>query len=505
LVQSSRSASEVYAALDLGSNSFHLLIARCERGKLIVIDRLKESVRIGAGLQTDGTLSKAMMDEAIAALRRLGERLRRLPAARVRVVGTNTLRAAKNRDEFLARAERALGVPINVISGVEEARLIYQGVARDFTPGDKTRLVVDIGGGSTELVLGRAKPQQLESLYMGCVSFSRKFFGDGKLTRGNYDRAVLAVRGELQSIASRFVAGNWDEAVGSSGSVRGIERVLDAMGLTRHHIITPEGLDGLAAAVISCRNVDALQLPGLDEERRPVFAGGLAVLHGVFQELGIDAMHVSMYAIREGIIYDLAGQHHRRDTRVETIEHMLEQYRIDRSQARRVGRLALALLSQVEGQLDTQPEQARNLLRWAVDLHEIGLSIAHSAHHKHGAYLVANSDMPGFSRQEQGLLSLLVLNHRRKLKAPPTSYGTVPDWKLIAILRLACLFQRRRDAASVPRRMTLRCNGQRLRLQLPAGWLDRHPLTREDLLQEKSLLAAVGLDLVVQSRAKEAG
>jgi len=248
-----------------------------------------------------------------------------------------------------------------------------------------------------------------------------------------------------------------------------------------------------------------LQLPGLDEERRPVFAGGLAVLHGVFQELGIGAMHVSMYAIREGIIYDLAGQHHRRDTRVETIEHMLEQYRIDRSQARRVGRLALALLSQVEGQLDTEPEQARNLLRWAVDLHEIGLSIAHSAHHKHGAYLVANSDMPGFSRQEQGLLSLLVLNHRRKLKAPPTSYGTVPDWKLIAILRLACLFQRRRDAASVPRRMTLRCNGQRLRLQLPAGWLDRHPLTREDLLQEKSLLAAVGLDLVVQSRAKEAG
>ncbi len=502
MVQSSRSAGEIYAALDLGSNSFHLLLARFERGKLVVIDRLKEPVRIGAGLLPDGTLSPAMMDEAIAALERLGERLRKLPPARVRVVGTNTLRAAKNRDLFLARAEKCLGVPINVISGVEEARLIYQGVARDFTPGDKTRLVVDIGGGSTEFVLGRGRPLQLESLYMGCVSFSRRFFSDGRLTRSAYDRAVLAARGELQGIASRFNAAHWDEAVGSSGTVRVIERVLDAMGLTRHHVITPDGLDGLAEAVVAARRIDTLQLPGLDDERRPVFAGGLAVLHGAFQELGIDAMHVSMYAIREGIIYDLAGQGHRRDTRVETIEHMVEQYHVDRAQSRRVGRLALALLAQVEKQLDTEPEQARRLLRWAVDLHEIGFSIAHSGYHKHGAYLLANSDMPGFSRQEQGVLSFLVLNHRRKLKPQPSGYGATADWKLIAILRLACLLQRRRDAASVPRGLALRISGNRLRLQLPPGWLDRHPLTREDLQQVRALLAGVGLDLAVVSRTR---
>lgn len=501
MVQSVRAAAEVYAALDLGSNSFHLLLARFERGKLVVIDRLKESVRIGAGLQPDGTLSEASANEAIAALGRLGERLRNLPAAQVRVVGTNTLRAAKNRDEFLIRAEAALGVPINVISGVEEARLIYQGVARDFTPGDNTRLVVDIGGGSTEFVLGGAKPQQLESLYMGCVSFSRQFFSDGKLTRSNYDSAVLAARRELQSIASRFSVRNWDEAVGSSGTVRAIERVLDATGLIRHHVITADGLDALAEAVIAAQQVSELQLPGLDDERRPVFAGGLAILHGAFQELGIDAMHVSMYAIREGIIYDLAGQRHRRDTRVETIEHMVEQYRVDRAQARRVGRLALTLLGQVEQQIETDPEQARQLLRWAANLHEIGFSIAHSGYHKHGAYLLANSDMPGFSRQEQGVLSFLVLNHRRKLKAQPSGYGAAPDWKLIAILRLACLLQRRRDAATVPRDLSLRLSGNRLRLRLPAAWLERHPLTREDLLQEKALLASVGLDLVVQSRA----
>lgn len=497
-----RSADEVYAALDLGSNSFHLLIARFERGKLIVVDRLKESVRIGAGLQADGTLDASTMNAALAALQRLGERLRSLPPSHVRVVGTNTLRAAKNRDEFLALAEQALGVPINVISGVEEARLIYQGVARDFTPGEKNRLVVDIGGGSTELVLGRSKPAQLESLYMGCVAFSRSYFADGKLTRRNYDKAVLAARGELQSVASRFDHANWAEAVGSSGTVRGIERVLDAMGLIRHHLITPQGLDGLAEAVIACKHVDTLQLPGLDEERRPVFAGGLAVLHGVFQELGIESMHVSMYAIREGIIYDLAGQLHRRDTRVETIEHMVEQYRVDRNQARRVGRLALALFGQIEHQLDTEPLLARQLLRWAVDLHEIGLSIAHSGHHKHGSYIVANSDMPGFSRQEQGMLGFLVLNHRRKLRAPSTGYGVAPDWKLVAIVRLACLFLRRRDAATVPRGLELSMAGQRLRLRLPEGWLERHPLTREDLLQEKALLGAVGLELSVLSKPR---
>jgi exopolyphosphatase/guanosine-5'-triphosphate,3'-diphosphate pyrophosphatase len=501
LAPSSRPSGEIYAALDLGSNSFHLLIARCERGKLAVIDRIKEPVRIGAGLQADGTLSDAMMSEALAALGRLGERLRRIPASHVRVVGTNTLRAARNRDVFLARAEKALGVPINVISGVEEARLIYLGVARDVMPGDRTRLVVDIGGGSTELVLGRAKPLQLESLYMGCVSFSRRFFGDGRLSRRNYDRAVLAARGELQAIASRFHAGHWDEAVGSSGTVRGIERVLDATGLIRHHVITPDGLDALAEAVIACRQPDYLQLPGLDEDRRPVFAGGLAVLHGIFRELGIDGMHASMYTIREGIIHDLAGQLHRRDTRAETIALMAEQYRIDRDQARRVGRLAQNLLAQVEGRLDTEPERARQLLRWAVELHEIGLSIAHSGYHKHGAYILANSDMPGFSRQEQGSLSFLVLNHRRKLKPSPNGYGAAPDWSLIAILRLACLFNRRRDGASVPRGLTLRSSGSRLRLQVPERWLERHPLTREDLLQERELLSAVGLELAVQASA----
>jgi len=493
-------ADEVYAALDLGSNSFHLLLARFEGARLIVIDRYKDMVRLAGGLQADGTLSEEAMTRAWSALQKMAERIRPLPKAYVRVVGTNTLRAAHNRDVFLTRAEKILGVPINIISGLEEARLIYLGVAKDFTPEDRTRLVVDIGGGSTELVLGRNKPLKLESLYMGCVSYSRQFFPDGKLSRRNYEKALLATRGEMQGLAGELGSGSWDEAVGSSGTIRAIERVLDGLGLNHNHVITLAGLEQLADVVISARYAELLDLPGLDADRRPVFAGGLAVLHGIFAELKIAAMHVSVYAIREGIIYDLAGRLHHRDKRVETIERMMDQYHVDRAQVRRVAKLALALLDQVADQLATEPAQARRLLRWAVDLHEIGLSIAHSGYHKHGAYIVANSDMPGFSRQEQQLLSFLVLNHRRKPKPEPATYGFVPDWRLVVLLRLACLIMRRRDTTVGIAEIGINFQGGRCRLRLPAGWLEQHPLMREDLLRERHLLEQIGIELVVRSR-----
>ena len=471
----------------LAPNSFHVLLARFDGPRLVVLDRYKDNVRLASGLQEDGNLSDEAMARAWRALEKIAERIRPLPSTYVRVVGTNTLRAAKNRDVFLERAESILGVPINIISGLEEARLIYLGVAKDFTPEDRTRLVVDIGGGSTELVLGRNKPLKLESLYMGCVSFGRQFFPEGRVTRRSYDKALLAARSEVQGLVSHFSASNWDEAVGSSGTIRAIERVLDGMGLNQNHVITPAGLDQLAERVIAAKYAESLDLPGLDEDRRPVFAGGLAVLHGIFAELKIAAMHVSVYAIREGIIYDLAGRLHQRDKRVETIERMMDQYHVDRAQARRVNRFAQKLLDQVEPQLGTDAEQTRKLLQWAIDLHETGLSIAHSGYHKHGAYLVANSDMPGFSRQEQQLLSFLVLNHRRKLRPEPEAYGFVPDWRLITVLRLACLFLRRRDAALLPAQVAITFQGARCRLRIPAKWLDQHPLTREDLLAGKAI------------------
>lgn len=495
-----RSAQEVYAALDLGSNSFHVLLARFDGQRLVVLDRYKDMVRLASGLQADGSLSAEAMARGFEALERIAERIRPLPKSHVRVVGTNTLRTAKNRDVFLAQAEAILGVAINIVSGMEEARLIYLGVAKDFTPENKTRLVVDIGGGSTELVLGRNRPLQLESVYMGCVGFSREFFGEGKLNRAAYEKALLAARNAVQSLVSRFGAGNWDEAVGSSGTIRSIERVLDGMGFNQNHTVTIDGLRRLADEVIAAKHSEVLALPGLDSERAPVFAGGLAVLHGLFIELKIAAMHVSTYALREGIIYDLAGRLHQRDRRVETIERMMEQYRVDRSHARNVGRLAARLLAQVDAHVEDDAAQTENLLQWAIDLHEIGLSIAHSGYHKHGAYIIAHSDMPGFSRQEQQQLSFLVLNHRRKLKPEPETYGFTPNWRLVAVLRLACLLLRRREPALVPADLSITFSGLRCRLRLPTEWLAQHPLTREDLAQEKQLLAAVDVDLVLATR-----
>ncbi len=492
-----KDTEEVYAALDLGSNSFHLMLARFKGSRLIVLDRVKEVVRLGAGLGDDDALDDATMARGLAALRKMAERIRPLDKRYVRVVGTNTLRAAINADRFLERAERVLGVPINVISGIEEARLIYLGVARDFAPDQRTRLVVDIGGGSTELVLGRDRPLKLESCRMGCVSFAQRFFTDGVITPRRYEKALLAVRGELQGVVSSFSSDQFSEAVGASGSVRAIERVLSGLGLNRNHVITAEGVELLAQRVAATGHCDLLDLPGLEPERRAIFPGGLAVLHGVFTELELASMHVSDYAIREGIIYDLAGRLHRRDRRVETIEQMMEQYHVDRAQVRRVQRLALALLEQVEDQLDGEPGQARKLLRWTINLHEIGLSVAHSGYHKHGAYLLANSDMPGFSRQEQRLLSALVRNHRRKPRLESEGYGVAIDWRLVTVLRLACLFLRARDAALVPRGIKIRFAGRRCRLTLPAGWLERRPLALEDLLQEREQLAEVGIELVL--------
>lgn len=491
-------SDEIFAALDLGSNSFHLLLARFKGPRLIVLDRVKAMVRLADGLQADDSLSEEVMRRSLRTLEKMAERIRPLPPSHVRVVGTNTLRSASNSDAFLARAEAVLGVPVNVISGIEEARLIYMGVATDFTPDERTRLVVDIGGGSTELVLGRRRPLRLGSLHMGCVSFSRRFFPDGELSARHYDRALLAARRELQGAATGFGARHFDEAVGSSGTIRAIERTLNGLGLNHNNVITAPGLIELGRRVRAAKHCDQLDLPGLEPERRRVFPAGVAVLQGVFEELGIKQMHASQYAIREGVIYDLAGRLHRRDRRVETIDAMAEQYHVDRAQAQRVKRLGLALLAQVADQLQTDPVQAKKLLGWAIDLHEIGLSIAHSGYHKHGAYILIHSDMPGFSRQEQQQLGFLVLNHRRKPKPEPASYGVVPDWRLLAILRLACLLLRRRDAALVPAGIGLRFQGQRCRLQLPAGWLERHPLTREDLLAERELMRAVGLELVLK-------
>jgi exopolyphosphatase/guanosine-5'-triphosphate,3'-diphosphate pyrophosphatase len=464
-----------YLALDLGSNSFHLVLATFREGKMVRLDQRKETVRLASGLGADGRLCAEAQERAIQALHGFSSLVVDLPPSRVRAVGTNTLRVAKNSSSFLQQAEAAFGQRIDIISGIEEARLIYLGVSRDLSTGQGQRLVVDIGGGSTEVVLGDTVPRRLESLYMGCVSYSRRFFPEGKLRKSAYRKAVRAARRELMGLAGKFGDAPWDEVVGSSGTIRAIGNILSSKGQPQ---ISLDGITDIRDSILGFDNTANIELPGLSSDRSAVIAGGLAILEALFRELAIEHMQVSDYAIREGIIHDLAGRYHHRDKRQETLEGMMKSYQVDVNQAQRVGDVAAQLWQQVgsSGPLDDCA-----ILRWAASLHEIGLAISHAGYQKHGAYILEHADLPGFSRQEQLMLGFLVLNHRRKFKDANASYGFEPDWCMVLCLRLACIFARpRRD--NLPRTLRLNITGDRkFSLQIDGLWLDENPLVEDDL------------------------
>lgn len=478
-----------FAALDLGSNSFHLQIASFESGKLRVIDRYKVMVRMAAGLQDDGTISEESLERALEALEKFAERLRGLPADHVRVVGTNTLRAARNAGGFLKQAEALLGVPIDIIAGTEEARLIYLGVASDLATDGRKRLIIDIGGGSTELVIGRQQPRKLESLYMGCVSFTRRYFADGEISAKRFRKAVNGARQVIGPAAEAFNHKHWDQAIGASGTIRTIERILSANQMIDDHAITPKALHSLAEELVKFSKLNEVKLAGLPDERQPVFPGGLAILTALFEDLAIERMTVSDSAIREGIIHDLAGRLSHHDSRQHTIRHISRQYHLDRVQAKRVNHTAQRWLPAISKRLKVSEQRASQLLEWASSLHEIGLSIAHSGYHKHSAYILQHADLPGFSRQEQRQLSFLVLNHRRKLRDLQDDYGFTPDWMLVSLFRLSCLFHRRREDEALPAGITLDSPDKKtLQLTLPADWIESHPLTAEALEEEVLIL-----------------
>lgn len=493
------SSGPVCAVLDLGSNSFHLLIGRLSGGRLVTLDRRKDMVRLAQGLQGDGYLAEPVMTRALDSLAVFSQQLRNIPRANVRVVGTNTLRAASNADVFLERAEKIIGVPIDVISGQEEGRLIFLGVAKGHASNAIRRLVVDIGGGSTEFIVGRRKAKRVESLFIGCVSMSEKFFPARRFTGEGYRRALTLARAEIQHLADGYGATRWDEAVGTSGTIRYVEAVIDRL-TPCDHLITREGIERVVDHLSRSKRPDAMQSLGLSPERVPVFPGGLAILHAAFIELGIERMHVSDYALKEGVLYELADQGEHEDTRRQTMDYLTKQFSIDRRQAARVERLAKSLLPQVAPKLGVEREFAQQVLVAAARLHELGLAISHSGYHKHGAYVLENADMPGFSRREQKMLSFLVLNHRRKLRAPEvSSYSFRADWALVLVLRLATLFNRMRIDQRMPA-IRLAPARKGWTIELPANWLRKHPLVEEDLRAENEFLAAIGSGLNVKTR-----
>jgi exopolyphosphatase/guanosine-5'-triphosphate,3'-diphosphate pyrophosphatase len=489
---------DVLAAVDLGSNSFHMVVGRYSHGQITIVDRLRETVRLAAGLDEQDRLNRDATSRALSCLERFGQRLRDVKAERVRVVGTNTLRKAKRKGAFLDRAREALGHPIEIISGVEEARLIYLGVAHTTPSEGGHRLVMDVGGGSTEFIIGEGfATRRLESLYMGCVSMATAHFADGEITEKRFKRARTAAELELEPVTARFRRSEWDAAFGASGTMRSVSEVLLARGAPKGDI-TREGVQWLVEECLRAGHVSKLKLPGLASDRAEILPGGLAIIVAAFEMLGIETMRVADGALREGLLYDLVGRLTDEDARARSVRSMEGRFHVDAAQADRVEATALAFLRQVREPWDLREPLAELVLRWAARLHEVGLDIAHAHYHRHGAYLLQHADLPGFPREEQRLLAALVGGHRRKHNREVLE-DLVPPWHLkaeflIVLLRLAVLLHRGRGPRALPE-IDLQPRGRSLELTFPKGWLAEQPLTAADLEQETDYLRAAGFRL----------
>lgn len=483
------------AALDLGSNSFHMVVVHPEAGRFKVVDRMREIIRLAAGLDPQQRITPEASERALRCLERFGQRIRHLPRDAVRAVGTNAFRMARNSERFLRSAEQALGHSIDVVSGYEEARLIYLGVSHGLGDDANLRLVVDIGGGSTELIVGRRfEPQVMQSLHVGCVSLSQTFFSDGVIDARRMRAAVIAARQEFEPVEAEIAATGWEVAVGTSGTLLAINRLLSAQGWAEDGI-TLAALRRLQAAIIAAGHVQRLGDLGVSTDRALVLPGGLAIALGLFEELGISRLRVSDSALREGLLYDLLGRINDEDVREQTVRSLMLRFGVERVQAARIAVTCAQFLAQVGPDWLPADGESAKLLAWAAALHEIGHTISHSQYQKHGAYLLHHLDMPGFSRGEQTRLANLVRGHRRKLPTAEFGGGVEAQHQLrfALLLRLAVVLHRARGVVAPP--VTLKAADHVLRLAFPRGWLAAHALTTADLAQEADYLLGAGYKL----------
>jgi exopolyphosphatase / guanosine-5'-triphosphate,3'-diphosphate pyrophosphatase len=480
-------AAATLAVVDMGSNSFRLELGRVEGDQIFRLDTWRETLRLGAGIDAKGNLTPEARRAALACLGRFAERLAGLHPSAVRAVATNTLRVARNSATFLPQAERALGFPIDIINGHEEARLIYLGVAHVLPASVEPRLVIDIGGGSTEFIIGRGMtPERLESLKVGCVGMTQRFFADGALTGKAFGRAETHARAEIEAIAREFQRDHWRAAYASSGTALALAEILEQNGLAPAGI-TREGLARLRRRMISAGHVKRLHLAALKPERAPVLAGGLAVMEAAMVELDVVRINPVGGALRLGVLYDLLGRTVRRDIRTATVDQFQARWRIDRGHAARIAAMAVALYRVAA---DDPDPAAIQQLEWAALLHETGFSVSHIGFHKHGAYILQNADMPGFSAREQQSLSWLVLGCRGGLPKVAAALGDTGFRAQLIALRLAVLLHHARRPIDAPR-ISLGVGG-RIRVGISARWLKAHPLTAHLLDKEKREWSALG-------------
>ena len=492
--------NRLLAAVDLGSNSFHMVIAEEDsQGHLQFVDRVKEMVRLNAGLNDEGQLSRESQDRAIDCLHRFGQLLRGIPREHIRAVGTNTFRAAHHAEAFQKRAEQALGHHISVISGHEEARLVYLGAAFSLQSSGRKRLVVDIGGGSTELIIGQGhQPLIMDSLYMGCVSLSRRFFEDGVITKTRMTAARNHVFRELEPVIQKYKNFGWEEVVGASGTIRAVDELSRTLGL-KQDWLSKESFTVINQWLKKRHHHDALHL--VTERRRPVFMSGYVIISCVFEALGLERLECASGALREGVLYELNGRLHNHDSRDQGIEALVSRFGLDLRQIQRVEATCVYLFNQVREGWKLAGGLDLKLLKWASRIHEIGTTIAFSQHHKHGSYVVEHMDIDGFSRQQQRLLGLLVRSHRQKfpkeqlLALPQDTFQEI--FYLSVILRLSCAFNRGRTDTQLPA-IQLSAERRRVSIQIERDWCDHHPLTLLDLETEQKYLADVDFELSLE-------
>lgn len=488
---------DMVAAIDLGSNSFHMIVARMDgQGGFTMLDKIKEMVRLRGGLDDKGHLNEDKQREALACLHRFGERIKHLPAENVRIAGTNTLRSMKDSEDFIAQANEALGHEISIISGNEEARIVYLGVSHTLSNDHGKQLVIDIGGGSTEFIIGKDfEPIKLESLNFGSVSATQRFFADGQLNKENWKQANIALRLEIMPIQKAFRSGNWKRAIGSSGTIKATRKIIQELELEKFGL-SLVALYYIRDRMIASKSIANIDLPGLIPERLPVYAGGLAVLIAVFEGLLLESMTVSDGALREGLLYDLMGRIHHEDVRSRAVDQLQQRFNIDTEQSDRVKQTGLHFFKQLRKQWEL-PKSSKKLLGWAADLHEIGMSITHNKYHLHGAYILDYVDMSGFSRKEQHWLSVIVQTHRRKLNhgifdSLPHAEKRIVK-RLSILLRLAVLLHRLRLDQEVLPSASATFNS--LHLSCDKSLLEQRNLLLADLQREKQWLEKVNIEL----------
>jgi exopolyphosphatase/guanosine-5'-triphosphate,3'-diphosphate pyrophosphatase len=483
------------AAVDLGSNSFRLEIGQVDGAHITRLGYWKETVRLAAGLDADGRLSRKSIGVAVDTLARMNERLRGMRSEQVRAVGTQALRQARNVNEFLLEAQHALGFPIEVISGREEARLVFEGCVHSLPPSDERRLVVDIGGASTELIVGRGfAAERAESFKVGCVNASIRFFRDGRIDRSSLKKAQVAAGAELEEAMTAFSSEHWDEAYGSSGTVGAVSDVLRMQGWT-NGAITPDGLQRLRSALLEAGDASRIRLAGIKPDRQPVIAGGVAVLAAVFETLGVRSMLPARGALRLGVLYDLLGRREHRDLRDATARRMMKRFSVDREQAERVAAIATDLH---RAAVARPAEELVKRLHFAAMLHEVGFAVSHGDYHKHSAYLVQHSDLAGFSTSEQERIAVLVLAQRGNLKKVAEALRDRDVASTILALRLAIVLAHARRPVQLPR-WALRM-GSLIELEIDSEWLGAHPLTQYLLEEEAAHWERVGWRFTLKPR-----